>query len=88
MQVVANFKFGDSMGMFSADVDDMKKAAAGRMESDIMRMALPNQGRVSSCTCPHTICAPAFCYISIHPVWWVIVRIPSTAASLVRAVRG
>lgn len=50
MQVVANFGFGDSMARFSADVDDMKKAAAGRMESEIMRIALPNQGRVSSCT--------------------------------------
>lgn len=51
MQVVANFNFGDSMAGFSADVDDMKKAAAERMESDIMHVALPNQGRVSSCTC-------------------------------------
>ena len=54
MQVNANFNFGDSMARFCADVDDMKKAAAGRMETDIMHMALPNQGRVSPCICPHS----------------------------------
>ena len=71
MQVVANFSFGDSMARFSADVDDMKKAAAGRMESDIMHMALPNQGRVSSCTCLHIVCPSIPRCIFICFIYWV-----------------
>ena len=71
MQVNANFMFGDSMARFCADVDDMKKAAAGRMEADIMHMELPNQGRVSSGTCPHTTCSLGSCCISICSKWSV-----------------
>ena len=44
--MVANFRYGDSMAGFKADVEDMKKATAGRMERDVRRIALPNQGRV------------------------------------------
>ena len=44
--MVAKFRYGESMAGFRADVEDMKKATAGRMERDVRRMALPNQGRV------------------------------------------
>ena len=61
MQVVANFKFGENIASFRADVDDMTKATAGRLNMDIMHMALPNQGRVSSCTFAHGTCFPMAC---------------------------
>ena len=65
MQVVANFKFEDNIASFRADVDDMTKAAAERLNDAIMHMALPNQGRVSSCTFADGTCFPMACCTSI-----------------------
>ena len=48
MQVIANFGQGHDSLRFRASVDAMRREAAQRMERNIKRIALPNQGRVST----------------------------------------